>query len=170
MRWGTTRTARRLRRSSWSTKAGRGWALLAPVRCARTQRLDQGPGKRRLTVQITPWDRTTLYNTVNRRAVVFGEQFSLPHGASQGMSVFRLTEIVTLAPDQGLDERAANLQRRRRLHGGQARKARRGARMSVAELLKATGPVRIIYGDDRFAPTTAGRWRAVFEQELRDEH
>ena len=37
--------------------------------------------------------------------------------------------------------------------------------MSVAELLKATGPVRIIYGDDRFAlDDQLAQWRAVFEQ------
>ena len=84
-----------------------------PAALARSG-LTKGPGKaRRLTVQITPWDRTTLYNTVNRRAVVFGEQFSLRLTAriAGHERVFRLTEIVTLAPDQGLDERALNLQR-----------------------------------------------------------
>ena len=46
-----------------------------PAALARSG-LTKGPEKaRRLTVQITPWDRTTLYNTVNRR-VVFGSSLA----------------------------------------------------------------------------------------------
>jgi hypothetical protein len=76
--------------------------------------LTTGAGEaRRLSVTISPWERTTLYNTIDRRAVVFGEQFSVRVSARvQGQGrVIRLAEIVTLAPDRGLDGRALNLQR-----------------------------------------------------------
>ena len=68
---------------------------------------------RRLSVSIAPWERTTLYNTIEGRAIVFGEQFSVNVSARvQGESrVIRLAEIVTLAPDRGLEGRALNLQR-----------------------------------------------------------
>ena len=74
----------------------------------------KGEGRpRRLTVHISPWERTTLYNTIDGRAVVFGEQFSVlltARVAGRSRPV-RLTEVVTLAPDRGLQGRALNLQR-----------------------------------------------------------
>lgn len=76
--------------------------------------LTRGKGQpRRLTVHVAPWERTTLYNTIDGRAVVFGEQFSLlltAQVAGRSRPV-RLTEVVTLAPDRGLQGRALNLQR-----------------------------------------------------------
>ena len=76
--------------------------------------LTRGEGQaRRLTVHISPWERTTLYNTIDGRAVVFGEQFSVQLTAQvAGHSrAIRLTEVITLAPDRGLEGRALNLQR-----------------------------------------------------------
>jgi hypothetical protein len=76
--------------------------------------LNQGRGApRKLTITIAPWERLTLYNTLDRRTVVFGEQFTITLVArvqGQARSV-RLRETVNLAPSKNLEDRALNLAR-----------------------------------------------------------
>ena len=76
--------------------------------------LNRGPGQaRKLTLVIAPWERLTLYNTLDGRAVVFGEQFTIQLTAQvQGKERrVRVSEVVNLAPSKSLEDRALNLQR-----------------------------------------------------------
>ena len=84
-----------------------------PAALARSG-LNRGTGQaRKLTVVIAPWERLTLYNTLDGRAVVFGEQFTIHLTAQvQGKERrVRVSEVVNLAPNKGLGDRALNLQR-----------------------------------------------------------
>ena len=76
--------------------------------------LTRGAGQARLlTVVVAPWERVTLYNTLDGRAVVFGERFTVKVTAEiQGKTRrVRVSEIVNLNPTKSLENRALNLQR-----------------------------------------------------------
>jgi hypothetical protein len=76
--------------------------------------LSKGAGPaRRLSIELLPWKRASLYNTVDGRTVVFGEQFVITAVARVAGSsrVVRRSEVVVLAPRNDLENRALDLRR-----------------------------------------------------------
>ena len=76
--------------------------------------LNKGDGKgRKLSIDIGPWRRVSLYNSIDRRTVVFGEQFVVTLSARvQGdPRRYSASSVVVLAPAKSLEQRALNLRR-----------------------------------------------------------
>jgi outer membrane lipopolysaccharide assembly protein LptE/RlpB len=76
--------------------------------------LNRGDGKgRKLSISIGPWRRVSLYNSIDGRTVVFGEQFVVTLSAKvEGDSrLYSASSVVVLAPANSLQQRALNLRR-----------------------------------------------------------
>jgi len=76
--------------------------------------LTQGDGEaRELRVTVQPWNRVSLYNTLETGTVVFGEQFTVTVSAvvaGHGRRV-RVSETAVLAPRNDIEQRALHLRR-----------------------------------------------------------